>query len=43
VSWSTTGHTGVNVPIYAMGPGADRVTGIMENTEIHSLLLQGLD
>ena len=42
VSWSTIGHTGVNVPIFAMGPGADRVTGIMENTEIHSLLLQGL-
>ena len=34
VSWSTGGHTGVNVPIYATGPGADRVRGVMQNTDI---------
>lgn len=31
----TTGkHTGVMVPIFAFGPGADQFTGIMENTDI---------
>jgi alkaline phosphatase len=28
-------HTGVMVPIFAYGPGAENFTGIMENTEIH--------
>jgi alkaline phosphatase len=27
-------HTGVAVPIFAFGPGADQFTGFMENTEI---------
>ncbi len=33
VSWSTTGHTGVNVPVYAWGVGADRFNGVMDNTD----------
>ena len=38
VSWSTTGHTGVNVPIYAWGPNADLVTGVLDNTDLVSLV-----
>lgn len=30
----THGHSGVMVPVYAFGPGADEFTGIYENTEI---------
>ena len=37
VTWSTTGHTGVNVPIYASGFNADRISGVMDNTDIHVL------
>ena len=32
--FSTGGHSGVMVPIYAFGPGAMNFTGIMENTDI---------
>ncbi|MBP1676991.1 MAG: alkaline phosphatase [Bacteroidetes bacterium] len=30
--FSTKGHTGTPVPVYAFGPGADKFTGFMENT-----------
>lgn len=34
VSWSTAGHTGVMVPVFAAGPGAELFGGIYENTAI---------
>jgi alkaline phosphatase len=37
VSWSTSSHTGTNVPIYAWGQNADRVTGILDNTELFDI------
>ena len=42
--FSTGGHTGVMVPVYAYGTGAARFTGIMENTDIpkHMIELLGL-
>jgi alkaline phosphatase len=33
-NFSTTGHSGILVPVYAYGPGADKFSGIYENTEI---------
>jgi alkaline phosphatase len=38
--WSTTGHTQTPVPVYATGPNADasRVTGVIDNTDIHYIL-----
>lgn len=38
VGWSSTGHTRANVPIYAVGPGADGVTGSIDNTDIYWLM-----
>ena len=32
LTFSTTGHTGVPVPVYSFGPGAEKFTGIFENT-----------
>jgi len=32
--WSTIGHSGCNVPILANGPGADRFSGVLDNTDI---------
>lgn len=32
--FSTRGHSGVMVPVYAFGPGAEHFTGIYENTDI---------
>lgn len=34
VRWSTTGHTGVNVPIYAWGVNAELISGVMDNTDL---------
>jgi alkaline phosphatase len=31
--FSTDGHTGIPVPVFAFGPGAEEFTGFMENTE----------
>ena len=34
VGWTSTGHTAANVPVFAIGVGAERFTGWYENTEI---------
>lgn len=36
--WSTTGHTGVDVPLYAVGPGSENFHGVMQNEEVGQLL-----
>ncbi|MGM0620999.1 MAG: alkaline phosphatase [Bacteroidota bacterium] len=33
--FSTGGHTGVMVPIFAYGPGAEKFIGIMDNTDVN--------
>ncbi len=45
ISWiprigqDTKGHTGEDVPLYAIGPGATRFQGVLDNTEIAERLL----
>ncbi|NNF04691.1 MAG: alkaline phosphatase, partial [Rhodothermales bacterium] len=34
VGWYSTGHSAVDVPLFAFGPGAERFMGSIENTEI---------
>ncbi|SHF00510.1 alkaline phosphatase [Seinonella peptonophila] len=34
VGWTTNGHTGEDVPVYAFGPGKQHFTGLLDNTEI---------
>lgn len=36
--FSTTGHTGIMLPVYLYGTGADRINGIMENSELSQAL-----
>ena len=45
VGWSTGGHTGVDVGLYAFGPGRERFAGLHENTDVPRLIagLLGLD
>ncbi len=31
--WTTEGHTGVDVPVYAFGPGAEHFSGHIDNTD----------
>ena len=38
VNFSTKGHNGILVPVYAYGPGAEKFVGIHENAEIGQIL-----
>ena len=38
--FTTGGHSGVAVPVYAFGPGADQFTGFMENTDIAKKMMK---
>jgi alkaline phosphatase len=39
VSWSTTYHTGVNVPLYAWGVNAELVSGVLDNTDLFDIMI----
>ncbi len=41
--FSTGGHSGTMVPVYAFGPGAENFTGIYENTEVANRIMQLLN
>lgn len=32
--WTTDGHTGEEVPVYAYGPGKDKFAGLIDNTQL---------
>lgn len=36
--WSSTGHTGVDVPLYVFGPGNEHFHGVMQNEDIGQVL-----
>ena len=38
--WTTTGHTGVDVPLYATGPGSEALHGTLENEVLGQRLLE---
>jgi alkaline phosphatase len=38
VSWSSGSHTAINVPVYAIGAGAEHFTGVMDNTDIPKII-----
>jgi len=38
--FTTKGHTSAMVPVFAVGPGSEQFSGIMENTDIHARILQ---
>lgn len=38
VRWASGHHTGTMVPVFAGGPGAERFSGIQDNTELHDRL-----
>ena len=39
IGWTTTGHTGGPVPVYALGAGAERFGGRYDNTDIMRKIL----
>lgn len=36
--WTSMGHTGVDVPLYATGPGSERFRGVLQNETVGQLL-----
>jgi alkaline phosphatase len=38
--YTTGGHTGVPVPVFAFGPGAEHFTGIIDNTDIPKIIMK---
>ena len=40
--YTTNGHTGVMVPVFAYGPSADLFTGIFDNTKIYDKMIEAL-
>ena len=38
VAWSSGGHTPAAVPVYAWGPGADRLKGAIDNTALFGVM-----
>jgi len=38
IAWSSDSHTCVNVPVYAIGTGAERFSGYIDNTDIPKLI-----
>lgn len=43
IGWTTRGHTGVDIPVYAYGPGSDLFVGLHENSELPVLMGQIMD
>jgi alkaline phosphatase len=45
IGWTSGGHTGVDVGLYAFGPGRERFTGLLQNTDVawRIAALLGLD
>ncbi|WP_249317085.1 alkaline phosphatase [Bacillus sp. FJAT-50079] len=42
VGWTSTQHTGVDIPLYAFGPGSDLFRGLHDNTDLPVLLAQAM-
>ncbi|WP_312468836.1 alkaline phosphatase [Neobacillus sp.] len=42
VGWTSTQHTGVDIPLYAFGPGSDLFRGLHENTDIPGLMAKAM-
>jgi len=43
VNWTTTKHTGADVPTTAYGQGASLLAGTSENTRIYGAMVRALD
>jgi alkaline phosphatase len=42
-AFTTTHHTGVMIPVYAYGPGAEAFGGIYQNTDIYKKMMGALE
>ena len=42
LGWATTGHTSAPVPVTSTGPGAERLTGSFENTDLFHAMAEAM-
>ncbi|WP_226343994.1 alkaline phosphatase [Agilicoccus flavus] len=42
VDWTTSNHTAEDVPVTAMGPGAELLSGVYENTHVHDAMAKAM-
>ena len=42
-SWATGSHSGIMVPVFAFGPGAENFTGIMQNSDFFNKIIRILE
>jgi alkaline phosphatase len=42
VGWTSLQHTGVDIPVYAFGPGSDLFRGLHQNTDFPVLMAQAM-
>ena len=42
VRWATGDHSSQWLPLFAFGPGAERFTGVLDNTHVGQLIAQAL-
>ena len=40
IGWTTSGHTGVYVPVYSIGAGNQRFSGRLDNTDIPKRIME---
>lgn len=40
--WASDGHTGVDVPLYATGPGSENFHGVLQNERLGQLLIEAV-
>jgi alkaline phosphatase len=43
VGWTSTNHTGVDIPLYAFGPKSELFKGLHENTDIPGLMAKAMN
>jgi alkaline phosphatase len=43
VGWTSTNHTGVDIPLYAFGPKSELFRGLHENTDIPGLMAKAMN
>ncbi|MFK4998138.1 alkaline phosphatase [Bacillus sp. N9] len=43
IGWTTNQHTGVDIPVYAFGPGSKLFRGLFNNTDIPKRMAQAMN
>ncbi|MGY4691339.1 alkaline phosphatase [Salibacterium sp. K-3] len=43
VGWTSSGHTGVDIPVYAFGPQSDSFSGLLDNTDLPKIMADTMD